>query len=283
MKLPRLRFAPMPDTSPPQETARTTAPLAPEPLIGWVTEMRIALANFTCLPAGKPSPETVRPAAAVRVFPVIGALVGLLGAAIYTVADFLGLSAMIASLLAIGTIVAVGRGLHETELATAADRLGSLLPEQSRTILRPSALGPFGILALFFVQSLRVTALSQAGSALDAGLMLVVAACGSRATLPTIMYLVPPSLGEGRDWASGHPDRRRVVDAGALGVLVALALLWPAWWAVVAITAASAMAATGAWLMRRRLGGRSAAALGAVQQLTEVAILVAYVASPSWF
>jgi adenosylcobinamide-GDP ribazoletransferase len=273
----------MPDTAPQPETTRPIAPPT-EPLLGWSVELRIALSTFTCLPV-RPQPQdvAVAPVAAVRALPIVGLVIGLAAAIVYAAADFFGVSSAIAALLAVATMTAMGRGLHESGLAVATDALTGRTHDQASAIMRPHGIGALGILALIFVQSLRVTALSQAGGALDAALMLIVAASGSRAAMSTVLYLLPPASAERSDWADGHPDRRRVVDAAALGVLIALALLWPAWWAAMAIATAAAASAATAWLVRRRLAGRSGDALGAVQQVTETAILVVYVASPSWF
>ena len=112
-------------------------------------------------------------AAAVRAFPLVGLLVGSAGALVYAVADLLGLSSSIAALLAIGAMVILTGGLHEDGLADSADGLGATTREKALAIMRDSHIGTFGVMALLFVLSLRVVAVSYAGSAVEAACLLI--------------------------------------------------------------------------------------------------------------
>lgn len=272
----------MPDTSPsPNPSPRTDSPPA-APLLGWVTEIRLATAFLTRLPVPLAAEVARHPVgAAVRAFPVVGLAVGAIGGLAYVVADLLGLSPTVAALLAIATMAIATGGLHEDGLADAADGLGARSREQALAIMRDSHIGTFGVMALFFVLSLRVVALSYAGSTVEAVLLLIAAAAGSRAVIPALMYMLPPARSDGLGWAAGHPDRRRVVDAGALGALIVAAALWPTW-GLIAIAAGTAAACFVGWLARRRLDGQTGDVLGAAQQIAETAILLSYVAAPTW-
>jgi adenosylcobinamide-GDP ribazoletransferase len=281
MKLPRLRFAPMPDTSP-TPPITSASPPPPVPVLGWIAETRLALAFLTRLPAPLPAELAVQPVgAAVRAFPLVGVLVGGVGAAVYFASDLLGMSPTVSALLAVAAMAILTGGLHEDGLADAADGLGGATREQSLAIMRDSRIGTFGVMALFFVLSLRVVGLSYAGSSIEAACLLVAAAAGSRAVMPALMYGLPPARRDGLGWTAGHPDRRRVVDAGALGALIVVAALWPIW-GLLAIACAATAAALVACLAHRRLGGQTGDVLGAAQQLAETAILLSYVASPTW-
>jgi adenosylcobinamide-GDP ribazoletransferase len=270
----------MPDTSPTPPATHVEPPVIP--LLGWGAETRLALAFLTRLPVALPADSATYPlGAAVRAFPLAGAVVGGAGAIVYAAADLLGMSSTVSALLAVAAMVIVTGGLHEDGLADWADGLGGATREQALAIMRDSRIGTFGVIALFFVLSLRVVALSYAGSAVDAVCLLVAAAAGSRAVIPALMYGLPPARRDGLGWAAGQPDRRRVVDAGALGALTVILLLWPVW-GLVAIASAVAASALIGWLARRRLGGQTGDVLGATQQLAETAILLSYVASPTW-
>lgn len=281
MKLPFLRFATMPDTSSSPNSARV-AEATPVALLGWTAEFRLALTFLTCLPAPFKGDSGAQPiGAAVRAFPLVGLVVGAVAGAVYAVADLLGLSPTVASLLAIATMAVITGGLHEDGLADAADGLGARTRERAFAIMRDSHIGTFGVMALFFVLSLRVVGLSYAGSTVEAILLLFAAAAGSRAVIPAVMYMLPPARRDGLGWSAGQPDRRRVVDAGAIGALIVVATLWPIWGLVAIVAAAAAGTAVG-WLARRRLGGHTGDVLGAAQQLSETAIILGYVASPTW-
>ena len=272
----------MPDTSPTPPIARTVEPPA-APLLGWVAEARLALAFLTRLHLPlRPEAASQPVGAAVRAFPLVGVVVGVIGAVIYAVSDLLGMSPTVSALLAIGAMVIVTGGLHEDGLADSADGLGGMTREKALAIMRDSHIGTFGVMALFFVLSLRVVAVSYAGSSVEAACLLIAGAAGSRAVVPALMYMLPPARHDGLAWSAGHPDRRRVVDAGALGALIVVIALWPIYWGLLAIAVAAAAGAVVAWLARRRLGGQTGDVLGAAQQLAETAILLSYVAAPTW-
>jgi adenosylcobinamide-GDP ribazoletransferase len=63
--------------------------------------------------------------------------------------------------------------------------------------------------------------------------------------------------------------------------VIVVAVLWPMW-GLLAIVAAAAAGTLVGWLAQRRLGGQTGDVLGAAQQVSETAILLSYVASPTW-
>jgi adenosylcobinamide-GDP ribazoletransferase len=272
----------MPDTSPSSNISAQVPTPPAAPLLGWFAEIRLAVAFLTRLPVALGPEIAHHPVgAAVRAFPLIGLAIGIIGGAVYVAVDLLGMSPTVAALLAIGSMTIATGALHEDGLADSADGLGARTREQALAVMRDSHIGTFGVLALFFVLSLRVVALSYAGSTVEAVLLLIAAASGSRAVLPALMYALPPARNDGLGWAAGHPDRRRVVDAGALGALFVAAALWPIW-GLIAIAAGTAAACLVGWLARRRLGGQTGDVLGAAQQIAETAILLSYIAAPTW-
>ncbi len=282
MRFLHLRFIMTPDRSPSPETSGGSHTPAVAPLVGWLTEIRVAAAFLTRFPVRLVAADATIPvASAVRAFPLVGLGVGFVGGAVYAVSDLVGMSSTIAALLAIAALVIATGGLHEDGLADCADGLGGRTREDALAIMRDSRIGTFGMIALFFVLSLRVTALSYAGGLAEAVLVMLAAAAGSRATLPALMYLLPPARPDGLGWAAGQPDRRRVVDAGAIGAVVIVAALGPIW-GLLAIAAAAGAALAVGWLAHRRLGGHTGDVLGAGQQLSETGILLAYMVSPSW-
>jgi adenosylcobinamide-GDP ribazoletransferase len=251
----------------------------------WLAEIRIATVFLTVLPIRlRPADAGHGVSHAVRAFPIAGIPVGLAGALAYALADLAGLSATIAGLLAVGAMAAMAGGLHEDGLADAADGVfGGRTPAERLAIMRDSRLGTFGAIALFLALALRATALSYAGSAWDAGCAMTAAATASRAAIPPLMLLLPPARGDGLARDAGEPDRHRVVDSVALGLVLAALAFAPVAepLTILAALAAGALAAAAVGgLARARLGGHTGDALGAAQQAAEIAILLAFVASP---
>jgi adenosylcobinamide-GDP ribazoletransferase len=230
------------------------------------------------------SPQLLRASAAH--FPAIGYLVGGVGAAVFGVALAWWPLAVAAVLSTIATVLLTG-AFHEDGLADVADGLGGS-PDRERAleIMRDSRIGAFGAIALVLALGLKLallTALAGQGAAL-AAVGIVAAHVLSRLAPLAIMRALPYVGGEG---GKAKPMAESV-SGGALGV----AVLWSlpvvvalGWVHGVGHTAALlAAAAVATWLLgrwfRTRLRGFTGDALGATQQVCELAIYLALVARP---
>lgn len=123
----------------------------------WWREIRVALSFFTRLPLKAPAGPV---AEAARAFPVAGAVIGLIGSLVYLLAVQVGLSGLLAALLAVAATVIAGGALHEDGLADFADMLG-VRGERLRklAVMRDSRIGSYGVLALGFSTAIKVSAL----------------------------------------------------------------------------------------------------------------------------
>src|SRR5687768_326033 len=114
----------------------------------WWREFRLALGFFTRLPLKAPAGPV---AEAARAFPGAGAVVGLIGSLVYLLAVEIGLSGLLAALLAVAATVIAGGALHEDGLADFADMLGVRGDrERKLAVMRDSRIGSYGVLALGF-------------------------------------------------------------------------------------------------------------------------------------
>lgn len=209
-------------------------------------------------------------------FPVVGLLVGAIGAVTWLLADAL-FGRVIASIAAVAATVLVTGAFHEDGLADTFDGLGGS-PERERAleIMKDSRLGTYGALVLMLVLLGRVVALAEL--ALLAPLALVGAHVVARwSSLPLIrgMPYARAEGGTGKPFAAGIAESDLVL-ATTFTAIVTL-LLWGlkavvVWLAVVAVSLLLAR-----WF-RRRLGGITGDALGAVNQFTELATLLVLVA-----
>jgi adenosylcobinamide-GDP ribazoletransferase len=251
------------------------------PLLRWREDWRVALAFLTILPMRLPEALAGVPvSAAARAFPLVGVVVGAAGGAVYAGVTLAGLAPVVGAILAVGAMAIVTGGLHEDGLADFADALGARGDrERLLAVMRDSRLGAMGALGLMLVTGLRVAALSLAASPIDGALMILAAAVGSRASLPAVMYLMTPARAEGLGFNAGRPDRRRVVDAGMLGLLIVVAALGPVvTLPVVAVVVLAVLVV--ARLAERRLGGHTGDVLGCIQQVGECAVLITILAVP---
>lgn len=216
---------------------------------------------------------------AARTFPVVGALVGLVGGIVLAVALALGLPALVAAALAIGTTTLLTGGLHEDGLADLADSFGGATTEQKLQIMDDSRIGTFGGLAIGFSILLRVVALGAiaAHGPLQALLVLVAAEAVGRAALVRLWHDLPAAKLSGLAHDTGPPDQNAMLIALAIAAVIAVVLCLPTigLWATVL---AGALAAIATYLLIRQvarsLGGRTGDTLGACEQVAVIAFLV---------
>ena len=239
-----------------------------------IADLRLQLATsvafLTRLPIRLETPLPL--AAAVPGFPLAGALVGGIAAAVLALALWAGIPPLAASLLAVGASIAATGALHEDGLADSADGLFSGAPrERVLEIMRDSRIGTFGALALILSVGLRVSALSVL---LDGAAALVAVHALSRGWLPWLMRDDAPARTDGLAAAAGRPEADRVYWAAAFGLAIAVIALGPGP-ALLAAAVAAASALGVAALARRRLGGYTGDTLGAAEQAAEIGALLA--------
>jgi adenosylcobinamide-GDP ribazoletransferase len=118
-------------------------------------------------PGGDAAPPRADAAAAMVWAPGVGLLLGVVASAILLLADHpFGAGPLTASVLAIGSLAVLTRGLHLDGLADLADGLasGKTAPAALDIMRRPD-IGALGAATLVLTVLLQVTALSQAESA----------------------------------------------------------------------------------------------------------------------
>jgi adenosylcobinamide-GDP ribazoletransferase len=107
----------------------------------------LAAQFLTRIPIRNPDFTPARMAASPRYYPLVGVLVGALGAAVLLTAGA-ALPWTVAVLASTAATAVLTGALHEDGLADTFDGLGGATPERSLAIMRDSRLGTFGALAL---------------------------------------------------------------------------------------------------------------------------------------
>ena len=244
----------------------------------WWRDLRLALGFMTRLPVGVIEGDL---AAASWAFPLAGLLVGGGAALIYGFAIDLGLSALIAAALAVAGAMLLTGALHEDGLADFADGLGVRGgPAERLAAMRASGIGSFGTLALIFGVLLRVAALAALVGPAGVGPALLSAHC--RGPGAAVLGDAWPASGPGR--RSGRRRRPSSGKVAVVALLIGLAILLLAAGPVRGAIAQGLAALLGLLILplaRRRLGGITGDVLGAVEQVSEIAILLALVATRS--
>jgi adenosylcobinamide-GDP ribazoletransferase len=247
--------------------------------------LRLALGTLTVLPVRV---IRVDPAAArwtMPLAPLVGLVLGLLGAALFATLAALGLGPLRAAVAAVGALALLTRGLHWDGLADLADGLGSgREPAGALEVMRRSDIGPFGVLTLLFTVGLQVATLARLGEigAAAAALGLLSAVVSGRLALTwACRRSVPAARGEGLGAmvaATVHPAVALGVTAAAaplLGLLGA-AVLGPAGPGLAgAVALGPAVSELLLRRARRRVGGVTGDVMGAVCESATTAALLA--------
>jgi adenosylcobinamide-GDP ribazoletransferase len=213
-------------------------------------------------------------AQAAWAFPLAGFVVGLIGALVYLIADRLVLFSWPAAALTLAATMLVTGALHEDGLADTADGFGGgATRERKLDIMRDSRIGTYGVCALIICLLLRADAIASLTEPVLVAPALIAAHVGARAVLPLVMFLLPAARSDGLAFSAGKPSGGGVAVAAALGFL-ALLLCLGLGHALVALVVLAIAVALLCWLATRQIGGQTGDVLGAVEQVSEIVILL---------
>lgn len=209
-------------------------------------------------------------------YPLVGAVLGLLGWAAYAACGKLltpGWSA--AAALALWAL-ATG-ALHEDGLADCADAFGSQRSrEEIFRVLKDSRIGAYGALALMLAVLIRWQALAGLRAEL-VGAALVASQVLPRVALAATAWLAGPAgEGSGGALAAGIQTRHWLASSAVAGLV--LVRFW-SWDLAAAAVASCAVVLVAAIYFRRSIGGVTGDCLGATAVLCEIAVLAVYSAS----
>jgi adenosylcobinamide-GDP ribazoletransferase len=233
-----------------------------------LAELRLAFVFLTRLPVplDEARPSTV--AQAGWAFPICGAVVGLVAWLGYAAGALLALPALLCALFAIVTAVLVTGALHEDGLADFADGMGGGRERARKLeIMRDSATGSYGVLALILVVAIKAVAIAEVGTAGVALAALVALGAASRLAVLFAMAVMPPARLDGLGKDAGTPGTWRIVIGFALTLLATVPLGVPGFGVLLGALVAGAIPAVIAW---RLIGGQTGDVLGAVQQIGEI-------------
>ncbi|WP_020656611.1 adenosylcobinamide-GDP ribazoletransferase [Massilia niastensis] len=220
---------------------------------------------------------------ASRYFPLVGLVVGGIAAGVYAGAA-LFLPAPVAAVLSTAATIYLTGAFHEDGFADTCDGLGGgMTRERALEIMKDSRVGAYGAIGVVCMLIAKCTTLAMLPPA-SAIAALLLAHPLSRLAATSLIWKMEYARAEGK----AKPLAERMT-AGEFGIafltvlLPAAALVLHGALQVTALAAALAAALLATfWLARtfeRRLGGYTGDCLGAVQQLSEVAIHIAVLAT----
>jgi adenosylcobinamide-GDP ribazoletransferase len=249
--------------------------ISPSWLEDRIEELKAAIMFSTRLPLWRATP--IAGGVALRAawaFPIAGLVVGLTGALVYALVSRAGLPPWPAAALALAATMLTTGCLHEDGLADTADGFGGgATREQKLVIMRDSRIGAYGACALALSILLRASALAALADPKLVLFALVAAHGAARAIMIVFMSFLPPARSDGLSVDAGAPSREGVIAAGALGVLILLLCLGLGL-GIVALALLCAVCAAMVWLSLAQVGGQTGDVLGAVEQVSEIVVLL---------
>lgn len=214
----------------------------------------------------------------VWAYPVVGAVVGAVGALVWFAGQLAGLGTGLSAGLAVASQILITGALHEDGLADFADGLGAGRDrEHTLAIMRDSRIGTFGVLALILVLGLRWGATAEL-PVLQVLAGLICAGLLGRLAIIVMLVLLKPARHDGLGVRVASPPFGAILAA----VLFSVAIVFLHVSAVAGALAFAAMALTVtivALLAKRRIGGYTGDVLGAGEQIAEMSVLVTLAAT----
>ncbi len=236
-------------------------------------DLPAALGLLTRLPVPVDSAAaTARGAAAAWAFPLAGVVVALIASLVGTLALWLALPVAVVAGLILATTIMVTGAMHEDGLADTADGFwGGWDVARRLEIMKDSAIGTYGVLALGLSLLLRWAALVAIVSAGHLWAPLIVVAAVSRAPMVAIMAGLPNARAGGLSQSVGRPNGLTAVLAALIALIVALIFLpWSAFALMVFVPLAGFACAM---IALAKINGQTGDTLGATQQICEIAAL----------
>ncbi|CAN7389401.1 adenosylcobinamide-GDP ribazoletransferase [Phyllobacterium sp. LjRoot231] len=220
----------------------------------------------------------------VRGFPLAGMLIALPASLVLLIAHALDLPEIVtASLVVVALIITTG-ALHEDGLADVADGFyGGTSIDRRLEIMKDSATGSYGVLALiisvFLRTALLTTILDEVG-VFHAVVVVIGTEAASRSVMAKFWQSLPSARAGGVSDQSGMPTAEAANFALILGAVV-LAISYGTAGGPLAIVIAACLTALVfpgfSWLCHEKIGGQTGDTLGAMQQLTTISLLLGLV------
>ncbi|TGQ69594.1 adenosylcobinamide-GDP ribazoletransferase [Mesorhizobium sp. M00.F.Ca.ET.186.01.1.1] len=247
-----------------------TIPISPRQVLD---DIALCLVFFTRLPLPVFDFRGRSLAAAIWAAPITGVAIGLIGAIVFATAERFGLAMGPAAALALVSTVLTTGCLHEDGLSDVADGFGGGKSRGRKLdIMRDSRIGAYGAMALVLSLLIRWSALSQMVDPTQALFALVAAHAASRGVLGAFMHLLPSARSDGLSAGAGTVSLETAIVGAVLGALPLL-LLGPGG-AIVALVLLALLFAAFQALCLNQIGGQTGDTVGALQQVSEIAVLL---------
>ncbi|WP_246251776.1 adenosylcobinamide-GDP ribazoletransferase [Parasulfitobacter algicola] len=232
-----------------------------------------AIGLLTRLPVPLNSDHVMaRGALAAWAYPVVGALIGGIAAAVAAVFLWFGVVPVIVAVLVVVLQVVLTGAMHEDGLADSADGLwGAYDRDRRLEIMKDSHIGVYGVIALTLSLILRCAALSVLLSSLPVYLLIALGAL-SRVPMVALMHGLANARKTGLASSVGRPPASKVILAAILAFAITVLILPSAVILLIGLMILCTVAV--GYVARAKIGGQTGDILGASQQITECVLLI---------
>jgi len=207
-------------------------------------------------------------------FPVVGLLLGSAAVPVVWCLQLL-FPPLVTAILTTALLLAFSGGLHLDGLADTADGFFSSRPrERILEIMRDSASGAMGVIALILLLLLKVACLDSLSTALLPVVFLMPLA--GRTALLLLMALLPYARPDGGLGLVFYSRRSRSIALGGIIVFLAVACLAAGLQGAGAVLAVIFMVLLFAWLCHLKIGGATGDTLGASCELAEAVVALSF-------
>ena len=240
-----------------------------------LSELAAAFMLLTRLPVGWLARDGAPPdpARCVWAYPVVGLVVGGIGAGVYLLCYWSGMPPALGAVWTLMAAILATGGLHEDGFADTADGFGGgRSPKRKLEIMRDSRIGSYGTLALVLSVAMRgicIAALAHPARVVPA---LVAAGALARGGIGIQLLVLPPARLDGLAAALRERDPVRAALGPAVAAAAAFVLL-PVGLAVGAVVVSGLAVFALAGLAHRQIGGYSGDVLGAGVVASECVVL----------
>ncbi|MBU3063988.1 adenosylcobinamide-GDP ribazoletransferase [Nocardia sp. NEAU-G5] len=240
--------------------------------------VRLAFSWLTVLPVRGPDDvDRAVAARAIRLAPVVGALLGGGAAALMWVLTAAGMGTVLAGFVTVGGLALATRGMHLDGLADTLDGLGCYgPPERAREVMKSGGVGAFGAAALVFVIAIQAFSFGALAESGRWPAIVLVVAVGRVAVVLACMLPAEAAPGSGFGVLVARTQSVPIALAWAIFAMGLSALAIAPYYSLGPLAVALALIAA-LFLTRhcvRRFGGLNGDILGAALELT-VAIVAA--------
>lgn len=241
-------------------------------IINEITILFTALMFYSKIPGPKWVPFTKEHLDATsRYFPLVGIIVGSIGALVFVVADYI-FPLPIAIILSMISTIAVTGYFHEDGFADICDGFGGgNTKEKILTIMKDSRVGAFGAIGIWLMLSIKYLSLSEINSIILPA-SIVAAHSISRFATSTLMF-THKYVRENDPTGKALANRISIPNlliGGIIGISPLL-LFNNFYYFLILIPVAIVTLILGQYF-KSRIGGYTGDCLGATQQITEVTV-----------